>query len=89
MEAINNYAEITYLALFDSYWVEYGGRAYLKDGHYYMFDGKRKKCATLQEARDFCKEMGATVVKEFTVDHPLAHGLPDCRAIGPDMHRSI
>lgn len=89
MELVENYAEITYVALFDNYWVEYGGRTYLNDGRYTMFDGKRKKFATLNEAKDFCKEVGATIVKEFKIDHPLAHGLPDCRAIRPDIQKYL
>ena len=91
LEVVDNYAEITFLELFGNYVVEYGGKTYrnIEKDSYTMFYGKTKKFETLQECYDFCKEIGATIIKEFCIHHSLAHGLPDCRAISPTLHRNL
>lgn len=87
---IKNFAEITYLALFESYVVKYGGRAYqFQNGDCYIFDGSIKELKTIDECRKFCADIGATHVVETKFDHPLAHGLPDCRAIREGLHRYL
>lgn len=87
---IYNYAKITYLALFDSYVVEYGGRAYQFDnGNRYIFDGEKIELHTLAECDNFCMSIDATLVDKFVIDHTLAHGLPDCRAIREGLHRFL
>ena len=78
---VNGYARITYIALFDEYVVEYGGRAYETEHGHCMFGGSKKKFAALSECESFCSSIGATIVDKEVLDHPLAHGLPDCRAI--------
>lgn len=78
---INDYAKIIHITLLDEYVVEYGGRAYETERGRCIFDGSKKKFPTLSESESFCSSISATIVDKKTLDHPLAHGLPDCRAI--------
>lgn len=85
------FAKIIYLALFDKFVVNYGGDAYYfpRTKRYQLFNNKTKTFATKKECLDFCSENHLAVLGEELIDHPLAHGLPDCRAISPTMHKYL
>lgn len=90
-ELVDNYAEITYLELFGNYRVYYGGKTYHfpNNDSYSMFYGKTKKFDTIEECHKFCESIGATIIKEYCIHHPLSKGLPDCRSISPTLHKYL
>lgn len=81
-----------HLKLFNSFVVYYSNRWYksFKDNHIELLgdttrtDGHRlfkNELKTLKDVTDFCTENKIELVEVITRDHPLAHGLPDCRSI--------
>ena len=76
-----------YLALFNSWVVKYSNRwtTSKKDNKVVSIWGE-KKATDLKDmaaVTKFCKDNNIDLIETTSIDHPLAHGLPNCRSIKP------
>lgn len=80
------HGEIVFLALFNEYVVKFSKVWFEGEKtRIFFFDYEQKNIKRKEDVNSFIVEKGIIIEDETIVDHPLAHGLPDCRSVRPNI----